>query len=386
VETTEAKVSKYGKSLVTNLFILVRMTGMYQAINEAIMHAAKRLLSDITTLLDETGEFTLKVIEGSFYIEGIRVKAAMSDVENFTSLAQELEKRSVGVLDFVSPLTAEDLIQLAYAIRGAAAASEIQSKLEGGLIKSVAIGGTVFLQKEEGLDLKDRRAVAKRAYVKAVAALIEMDNAVKTGKRVKLKKIKRALQLIVDCLLLDDTHLVSFTTTHPDNYYYYHPVNVAVLAVVLGKQLGLNRVHLRTLAVTSFFHDLGKVEIPMSILNKKSDYTAKERELLERHPLDSIKVLLRTFGLNESSILSMLVSFEHHMKLDLSGYPVVSGPRRLNLFSRIVSLADDYDALVSGRVDDRKKLSREDALYALRSASGRLYDPVMVNAFIGIFC
>jgi HD-GYP domain-containing protein (c-di-GMP phosphodiesterase class II) len=81
----------------------------------------------------------------------------------------------------------------------------------------------------------------------------------------------------------------------------------------------------------------------------------------------------------------MLVSFEHHMKLNLSGYPRPSGGRRLNLFSRIVSIADDYDSLVSGRVYDRKRLSPQDALKQMVGASGTLYDPSLMKAFAGIF-
>ena len=81
----------------------------------------------------------------------------------------------------------------------------------------------------------------------------------------------------------------------------------------------------------------------------------------------------------------MLVSIEHHMKLNLSGYPAISGSRKLSLFSRIVSIADDYDSLISGRVYERRQLSREDALKFMTGESGVLYGPSLVSAFVGIF-
>lgn len=386
METLEDKAAKHGKSLITNFYILVKVTGIYDSMNEVILTMAKRLLSDIELLLDETGEFSIKIVEGTFYIEGVRIKAGVSDIESFTLLAEELKKRSVGLLDFRSPINTDDLIRLAYAIKTGGEASEIQSTLESQLTKGITIGGPVSLQKEEGVDLKDSHAMARQAYLKAAAAMMEMDKSIKSGMRMKLKKIKRALQLIVDSISTDESYLLGLTmAVNLENYYYYHPVNVAILSVALGKRIGFNRVNLRTLAMAAFFHDVGKVEIPLSILNKKADFTPKEQELMKRHPVDGIKVLLRSFGLNETSILSMLVSFEHHIKLNHSGYPVTSDKKNLNFFSRIVSIADDYDSLVSGRVYGRKKFSMEEAVKTMLVRSGTLYDPLLVRAFAGIF-
>jgi len=386
VETITDKVSKCGKSLITNIYILVKITKIYDSMNETILNAAKRLLSDIELLLSDTGEVTIKIIEGSFYIEGIRVKAGVSDIESFTFLAEELRRRSIGVFGFRVPIQVEDLINLAYAITSGVEASEVQSKLESALTKGITIGGPIVLQKGEAIDLKDSWAIAKRIYLKAVAAVREMDNTIKAGRRLKLKKIKRALQLIVDCILTEEAYLIGFALSRVyENAYYCHPVNVSILSVALGKRIGFNRVQLRTLAVAAFFHDIGKIKIPLSILNKKTDYTPKEHELLKRHPVDGIKVLLKSLGLNETSILSMLVSLEHHMKLNLSGYPETSDKRKLNIFSRIISIADEYDGLVSGRVYEGKKLGMENAMKVMSAGSGTLYDPLFMKAFIGIF-
>lgn len=386
METITDKVSKCGKSLITNLYILVKITKIYDSMNETILNIAKRLLNDLELLLSDTGEVTIKIIEGSFYIEGIRVKAGVSDIESFTFLAEELKKRSIGVFDFRVPIQVEDLINLAYAITSGVEASEVQSKLESALTKGITIGGPIVLQKGEVIDLKDSWAIAKRVYLKAVAAVREMDNTIKTGRRLKLKKIKRALQLIVDCILTEEAYLIGFALSRVyENAYYYHPVNVSILSVALGKRIGFNRVQLRTLAVAAFFHDIGKIKIPLSILNKKTDYTPKEHELLKRHPVDGIKVLLKSLGLNETSILAMLVSLEHHMKLDLSGYPETSDKRKLNIFSRIISIADEYDSLVSGRVYEGKKLGMENARKVMSAGNGTLYDPLLMKAFLGIF-
>ena len=385
METTSDRVARYGKSVITNLYILVRITGIYDSLNETILNTSKRLLSDMEMLLQETGEFTIKIIQGTFFIEGIRIKAGVSDIESFTSLADELRKKAIGVLDFRTPLSAEDLINLAYAIRAGHEASDIQSALELKLSRGITLGGPVVLQQEDGIDLKDSEAVARRAYDKAVSAMKEMDRSIKAGRRVKLKRIKRALQFVIDSILTDESYLLSFVLSRTfEHYYYYHPVNVSILSVALGKRIGFDRVHLRTLAMAALLHDFGKVAIPMSILNKKTDFTAKEEDLIKRHPIEGIKVLLRSFGLNETSILSMIVSFEHHMKLDLSGYPAPAETKMPNLFSRIVSIADDYDSLISGRVYQRTRLRANDARNQMLRGSGTIYDPSLIKAFAGL--
>lgn len=385
MEAIENKVAKYGRSVIANLYILVKITGIYDSMNETILNVGKRLLADLEPLLEEAGELTVKIIGGSFYIGDMRIKAGVSDIEGFTFLAEELKKRLIGVLDFKAPLNIYDLIHLAYAIRGGTEASEVQSTLESKLTKGITIGGPVVLQKEEGINFKDSQAVVKRAYLKAVSTMKEMDTSIKAGSRIKLKRIKRALQLVVDSILADESHLLGFTTARNyGNYYYLHPVNVSILSVALGKRIGLNRLHLRALAIAAFFHDLGKIVIPLSILNKKADFNPREWEVIKRHPIDGIKVILESFGLNETSILSMLVSFEHHMKLNHSGYPATSDKKKLNLFSRIVSIADDYDSLVSGRVYERRKHDAGEATKLIFGKSGILYDPLLIKAFIGM--
>ncbi|HTR44319.1 MAG TPA: HD domain-containing phosphohydrolase [Thermodesulfovibrionales bacterium] len=386
MESTEDKIASHGRSFLTSFYILLRMTGIYDSMNEAILNAARKLVSDMELLLDETGEATVRIIEGSFYIEGMRVKAGVSDIGNFESLAEELRNKSIGALDFRTPLRAEDLIRFAYAIKEGVDAVSVQSSLENELVKGISVGGPVAVQEAEAFDLKDSREMAKTAYRKALSAMVEVDHSLKAGLRIKLKRVKRALQLLVDCILADQSYLLRLTATaQQDRYYYFHPVNVSILSATLGREIGLGRIAMRTLALAAFFHDIGKTWIPAEILSKKTDFTKAEFELMKRHPVDGMKAMLKSFGLNEATILSMLVLWEHHVRLDHSGYPESALQRDPNLFSRIVSVADDYDSLVSGRVYERKRLSHDDALRMIYGGAGTLYDPLLARAFIEMF-
>ena len=233
MESLENKVARYGKSLIINFSILVRAAGIYDPTNETIQHMAQKLLDDMEVFLEETGDFTIKIIEGSFYVEGIRIKGGLSDIEVLTSFAREFKKKMIGMFDFRAPLTVDDLVQFAYALKEGFEAAEVQSILEQKLTNRIAIGGPVFLQREEGVDLKDNYAVAKRSYVKALSSLREMNESIKAGMRVKLKRIKRAIQLMVDSILNDESYLLGLTRMRNfEDYSHFHPVNVSILSML----------------------------------------------------------------------------------------------------------------------------------------------------------
>lgn len=386
MDTLEKRVARYGQSLIINLHILVRMTSIYDAMNEAILNAAGRLASDLGILLEDTGEITIKIIQGSYYIEGIRIKAGVSDVEGFYLLAEELGKKSIGMFDFRAPVTPEDLITLTYALKQGREISYIQAALEGNMTRSIALGGPVFLQKEEGIDLKDSMAVARRAYTKARTVVREMDTAVKSGSRIELKRVKRVLQLIVDSIMADESYLLGFALARTSgDHFCRHAANVLIFSAALGKSLGFDRLRLRKLAMAAFFHDAGKMDISLAILNKNTAEGPLKQELIKRHPIEGIKVIAKSFGLNEFSILSMIVSYEHHMTPDGSGYPAVPDKRSLCLFSRIVRIASDFDSLVSGAVGARNRDASGEALKLMSDGSGTAYDRLLLRAFTCMF-
>ncbi|MBI4690619.1 MAG: HD domain-containing protein [Nitrospirae bacterium] len=379
------KIIKHGKGVITNFSILVKITGIYDSMNEAIINTTNRLIAELTPLLGEEGEVTLKMAEDSFFIEDTRIKATLSDLDTFNSLMKELKKKGIGVITFKSPLMMDDLIYLAYALKGGEGASQVQSTLESKLTKGVSIGGPVFARKEDSIDLRDTRLIARRSYTRVLASITEAYNALKTGKPVNIKKAKRSIQSLVDCMLKDESYVLGFTTLRDVNdYIYNHSVNVAIFSIGIGKRTGITKYHLGLLGMSALLHDIGTVEIPLTILNKSSDLSKGEMELMKRHPVEGVHVLLRSKGLNEISIISMLVSYEHHLNLDLSGYPVVPDKREVNLFSQIISIADEYDAMVSGKVYGRIPYSPREALKIIYNKSDKQLNPVLTKVFINM--
>lgn len=380
-------VLKHGRLLISNFAILVKLTGFYDSMNEAILNSANKVMAELESISGgRESEFALKMADETFFIEDIRIKTTVADIDNFTALARDLDERKIGVVTFKTPIAAADLVYLAYAIKGGSEATEIQSSLESRLTKGISVGGPLIVQREDIADLKDTRVLAQRAYTKSITAYIEIENAVKSGKNFSIKKAKRTLQSLVGTIMKDESYVLGLTTIRDaKNYYQLHPVNVVILSMVLGLRVGLSRNELMRLGIAALFHDIGKINIPESILNKETDYTPQEIELYRMHPIEGVKHIRKVWGLNDMSILSMLTSFEHHLNIDLTGYPNVFKNTKPNLYSRIIKIADDYDILVSGRIFRRTAVKPEIALTKMYEKSGTFYDGTLIKAFIDIF-
>lgn len=378
------KITKHGKSLINNFAILVKLTNIYQSANETVTNTAGRVLNELKPLLGEDGELSLRLAEDSFFIENVRVKSGISDLDNFSTLMKDMSSKMIGSVTFRAPLQAEDITFLAYAIRGGNEAHEIQNTLDSRMAKGISVGGPVSSKKEESIDMKDIRVASRRAYTRTLSSYMAVIKSIKSGRKPNIKKAKRAVQSLVDCILKDENYLLGLTTIrNAEQYSIQHPVNVAIFAMALGQKLALTKYLLCLAGMAALFHDIGKLDIPSSILNKNKNFSAPEMELIKMHPLEGVKYILKTRGINEIAIISMFVSLEHHMGGE-NGYPVLKGGREPLLFSRMIKISDDFDSLISGRVYERTALSPARALQKMYSDM-QTYDEKLFKAFFEIF-
>jgi putative nucleotidyltransferase with HDIG domain len=154
-----------------------------------------------------------------------------------------------------------------------------------------------------------------------------------------------------------------------------HTRRVALLAARVGEELKLSATARRHLAVGGLLHDIGKLAVPLEILQKPASLTDEEFAAIKRHPADGRKLLEELGGF--PAAVRNLVS-DHHERLDGSGYPRGLTAERMSLETRILAVCDVYDALVSDRVY-RAAWSPERALALLREESAA-YDQTVVAA------
>jgi HD-GYP domain-containing protein (c-di-GMP phosphodiesterase class II) len=190
------------------------------------------------------------------------------------------------------------------------------------------------------------------------------------------------VQSMVDTLVEDESLFLGLSTIKDyDDYTYTHSVNVAVLSLCLGNRIGLSRNSLEDLGICALFHDLGKVEIPLEILGKAGELNTGEWRTMEKHPLASVRQILRLNATHDLKSKIMLAPFEHHIKFDLTGYPRIHSKRRISLFGRILHITDVYDAITSPRPYRPTSLSPDKALCAMLEGSGADFDPVLLKVF-----
>jgi HD-GYP domain-containing protein (c-di-GMP phosphodiesterase class II) len=235
----------------------------------------------------------------------------------------------------------------------------------------------------------DARKVIKKTYFNAVSYTKGVMAKIKTGQKVDIKKAKRIVETMVDQLLEDEHLLLSLTAIKDyDEYTYHHMVNVSILSMALGQRLGLGRQALTELGLAALFHDIGKVEIPNEMLNKPSSFTDEEWKIIKKHPIWGVKAILGLGRFNSSAIRALIVAFEHHLNCDFSGYPPVKKYPELDLYSKIVTLADQYDAMTSARVYKRIPMAPDKSLSILMEGAGTQLDPLLFKFFtnmVGIF-
>jgi len=201
-------------------------------------------------------------------------------------------------------------------------------------------------------------------------------------KRIQVKIVRRLIQTIVDSVIDDEAYMLALTNikNHSD-YTLNHSVNVSALSVALGYRLGIERKRLADLGIAALFHDIGKVNVPKEILTKPSSLTQEEYEVLKKHPYKGAEMLTHIKGLGGLPIRAIIVALEHHMGIDLSGYPRRSKKRNINLFSKIIAIADVFDAMTTSRAYREIPYKRDEVLAEMMKESGKKFDPLLLKAF-----
>ncbi|MCD8037552.1 MAG: HD domain-containing protein [Lachnospiraceae bacterium] len=174
-------------------------------------------------------------------------------------------------------------------------------------------------------------------------------------------------------LSLDLTDLRSF-----DGYTYAHSVNVAVIACIIGFGMNLSGEDLEQLVMAGLLHDLGKLVIPHEILNKPSRLTNDEYDVMKSHSTLSYEIIKERWDISAQVKAAVLY---HHENEDGSGYPIGKDGDEVSIFTKILHVADVYDALVSKR-PYKDPYSPYEACEYLMGGGGIMFDSKVVEALL----
>jgi HD-GYP domain-containing protein (c-di-GMP phosphodiesterase class II) len=158
-----------------------------------------------------------------------------------------------------------------------------------------------------------------------------------------------------------------------------HSTRLAEWAIRVARKMNIPEEGSYQVEVAALLHDVGKIGVPDAILKKNGPLTAEERRLINRHPEYSWSILRLFPGLEEASLYAL----HHHENMDGTGYPAGLKGTDIPLVSRIISVIDAYDAMVSNRCY-RKGLPHTEAISRLVRSSGTQFDSIVVQTFIPI--
>jgi HD-GYP domain-containing protein (c-di-GMP phosphodiesterase class II) len=384
----EGQLRQGGRGLLLALYTALRSLKLYPVENATVQRALDDLEASSEALLEADPEIEVRLAGDFIFVNATRLRLELDNYASFSHILTMLRTFEVGVLRVQRDVRRQEWqaflsILLSLAERPVAEAfEELADRLH-----QAGVQGLLLEKAQPEAETTDERAreVAKRTYSQGVAVAKEVVTGVRLGRATSVKKVKRAVQMIVDQVLNNETSLVGLTTLRDyDEYTFTHSVNVCIFAVALGKKLGFSKVQLYDLGMTALMHDIGKARIPIDILNKTSGLDDAEWRVMQAHPWYGALTLFNLRGYDEIPYRSILVAHEHHMKTDLSGYPKTIRPRQLGIFSRIVAVADGFDAATTRRSYQTVPIEPDQVLREMWENPRRGYDPVLVKALINL--
>ena len=213
--------------------------------------------------------------------------------------------------------------------------------------------------------------------------LLLIESAIKSIKQMQtIRQINDQLKESQENLeksYLESIEMLRYTVEAKDTYTRGHSDRVAEYSVLLGNYLGLSENDLHILKIGGIFHDIGKIGIPDSILQKETKLNDDEYSQIKNHPSIGKHIL------SNASIFQDIIPivYHHHEKYDGHGYPTGLAGEEIPLFARIAAVADAFDAMTSRR-SYRDSLPLDVVKQELQKNSGTQFDPKLVKVFLDI--
>jgi len=379
-----------GTQLASQLAILIKTSQIHDQSNIALMQPTENVLKTLNALFTVDPEASLNLEGDYLYLGDLKLKVDFHGFSNLMFVVDAMKRRKVGSLTFSRGINDVDVRKFCSIFgsldpRLPEPFERLRKELMQGQVAHLGIEVLEEKKEKEGLQelWRDNKELAKKTYFDTVTAVSDVMESVKLRQAVSFRRAKRVVQSMVDLIMREDSTLLGLVNLRcHDEYTYNHSVNVCILALAVGQKLGYTKQRLSELGMAALFHDLGKYNIPLEVLNKPADFTEAEWTVMQRHPIFSVKELLRLKGIEEMAIRVMIGAFEHHLNYDLSGYPKLANKRKVSLLGRIISIVDCYDALTSSRVYRRVAFSPDQALQMMLKQSGTAFDPILMKLFI----
>ncbi|HEX8441202.1 HD-GYP domain-containing protein [Archangium sp.] len=392
------KLQTLARGLVSSLYMLVRSVKMYDPENAVFEKPLLQLQGIVNQIISKEGRLELVGVKDSFYLNNMLVKVDLNSIENQRFLLGEMRAKDVGGISLLKPVTVPDLKNFIWIFSKEQSAAAEEDGMAGRKLLNMKVAKFSKLREKLNKDdlenpdeqKVDRKKYAMTVYARAVFFLTRYLESVQAGKPLSTAKALRLVQDFVDISSEQKTHFLGMTTTKREaDYLVYHQVNVCLMCIVFGQELGLTKPQLRDLGYIALFHDAGMVTIPDELATKRGALSAEEKALIQKAPLISVRNILMEKGFSRSTLLRVVTTFEHKADFgtavrDARGNIQMIIPKtNLGVYAKIIAICDAYDALTSKR-PYRDAYGPEVALMLMWTEMRNKFDPELLQVFMRV--
>ena len=252
-------------------------------------------------------------------------------------------------------------------------------ELELEILKKYAAPGSGQNKYHDTCSIEDEINEIRRAHKQALELVDDLMHAVRLGGNLDATAAIHIVSLLADSIIRNPDALVCFThlrQTHAATAE--HGLRSCILALALGRHLGMAKQQLTNLGIGMLLHDIGKTRVPQEILECGHERNEEERRILRMHVSDGVAILESTEGIDSSSIE---VARQHHEHYDGSGYPRGLCENEISQFGHIAAIIDRYDNLTCP-LPGRRAVPPHKALKILYELRGKLFHPHLTEEFI----
>lgn len=389
-------INRSGESFLKAINGLTQIAKIHADNNDILADSIQKFVRLLKKLGQDDSEVAIHLSEGRFYFQGEKLYLRPANAALFNRMVRYMEERGLYGLQIDADLQGvapQHIVaffrQLDQCVKQDDPSTWLTDQIVRRQMQWVSVAQTPYRPNTDDAapldDLTQKKAAVRKTYAGTLSSIKEIAGKLATNQRVGMRNSVRLVQKMVDIITEDETLFLGISTIRIyDDYTYTHSLNVAILAMCLGKHIGLNRLMLERLGLCGLFHDLGKVAIPRELLNKQGSLNEDEYAVLKTHSMHSARLILRLKSKDDRKSKILVPPFEHHMGYDHSGYPkVLTGPK-ISLFGRILTIVDVYDAITSPRIYRKNALSPDKAIAQMATQSGTHFDPILFKVFVGM--
>ena len=368
--------ARFADDLVRKLAASIRSAQLYATGHPIVVRSVSALVESLTVIHASSSSLAIGIVGEDLVVGEIPVPRA---AENMGELMRRLQQAGVERIAIDRGVENTEITQLISTL--AAADPNRVSALAG--LKHIRVGR---LQVEKRVEAPaGDMATIKRLYDDAVTVAGRLWETAQVEGKPDPNAGRGIVESLAQAVAQNRTALLALTALkNYDDYTFTHMVNVSILTMGQARGLKVEGALLREFGLSALMHDIGKVKTPTEILNKPDKLDEREFEIMKRHTVDGAEILRRT---PEMPTLAPIVAFEHHLRLDGTGYPNGVKRGQLNLATMLCGVADVYDAMRSQR-SYQQAFPTDRILAVLQRNDGKQFDQNLVRRFaqlVGIY-